>query len=287
VLGAIPWTTPETATYNVSQGDTVGTGTLQVLAGTDSLVFIQRYEVPDNDVTDEITAETDAETLRPVKVDRLTTDPDFERDCIATYGEGSVTVVQTDEDDEHSSEVNVPNTHYDSWTDLFLWRTIDFKEGFETRYADVLSCNPRESEVITMVLEVKGVEHVTVPAGSFEVWHLKVSRTARTRTLVQHRRLARPREIRQRPADVRADLRGLSASLPARSQEARTSGRAGDEHEAPSASHSGGWRRTARWGALLPIGTDGIQPALTHVCDLLFIWRPRGIVARRQERLLA
>jgi hypothetical protein len=69
----------------------------------------------------------------------------------------------------------VPNTHYDSWTDLFLWRTIDFKEGFETRYADVLSCNPRESEVITMVLEVKGVEHVTVPAGSFEVWHLEVS----------------------------------------------------------------------------------------------------------------
>ena len=26
-----------------------------------------------------------------------------------------------------------------------------------------------------MVLEVKGVEHVTVPAGSFEVWHLEVS----------------------------------------------------------------------------------------------------------------
>lgn len=175
VLGAIPWTTPETATYNVTQGDTVGKGTLQVLAGVDSLVFIQKYEVPDNDVTDEITAVTDAETLRPVNVDRVTTDPDFERDCTATYGGGLVTVVQTDEDDEHTSEVNVPNTHYDSWTDLFLWRTIDFQEGFTTRYADVLSCNPRESEVITMALEVKGLEHVTVPAGSFEVWHLEIS----------------------------------------------------------------------------------------------------------------
>ncbi len=71
VLGAIPWTTPETATYNVTQGDTVGKGTLQILAGVDSLVFIQKFEVPDNDVTDEITAETDAETLRPVKVDRV------------------------------------------------------------------------------------------------------------------------------------------------------------------------------------------------------------------------
>ena len=175
VLGAIPWTTPETATYNVTQGDTVGTGELSILAGADSLVFIQKFEIPQNGVKDEITAETDRTTLRPLKVERVTTDPDFERDCVATYGDGSVTVVQTDEDKEHTADVGVPSTSYDSWTDLFLWRTIDFAEGFETRYADVLSCNPRESEVITIVLEVKGVEQVAVPAGSFEAWHLKVT----------------------------------------------------------------------------------------------------------------
>jgi hypothetical protein len=175
VLGSIPWTTPERAAYTVKQGDTTGTGELSILAGADSLVFIQKFEVPENGVADEITVETNAQTLRPVKVERVTTDPDFERDCLATYGDASVTVVQTDEDDEHTDEVSVPNTHYDSWTDLFLWRTIDFAEGYESRYADVLSCNPRESEVITMVLEVKGVEQVAVPAGSFEVWHLKIT----------------------------------------------------------------------------------------------------------------
>lgn len=175
VLGAIPWTAPETATYNIRQGDTVGTGTFQILEGADSLVFIQSFEVRENDVTDEVTVEVDPETLRPAKVQRVTTDPDFKRDCTAEYADGKVTVVQKDEDDENTDEVSVPTTHYDSWTDLFLWRTIDFSEGFETRYADVLSCNPRESEVITMELEVTGVEHVTVPAGSFEVWHLRVS----------------------------------------------------------------------------------------------------------------
>jgi hypothetical protein len=175
VLGSIPWTAPERATYNITQGDTVGRGTFQILEGADSTVFIQSFEVPDNDVTDEITAEADSRTLRPVKVERVTTDPDFQRDCTATYGEGSVTVVQKDEEDEHTEEINVPTTHYDSWTDLFLWRTIDFSEGFSTRYADVLSCNPRGSEVITMELEVKGVENVTVPAGSFEVWRLKIT----------------------------------------------------------------------------------------------------------------
>jgi len=174
VLGSIPWTTPETATYNVRQGDTVGKGTFQILEGVDSLVFIQNYDIRDNEVTDEITAEADPETLRPVRVRRVTTDPDFKRDCTATYAGGTVTVVQKDEGDENTAEVSVPSTHYDSWTDIFLWRTIEFKEGFETRYADVLSCNPRESEVITVSLEVKGVEHVTVPAGSIEVWHLKI-----------------------------------------------------------------------------------------------------------------
>lgn len=176
VLGTIPWAAPETATYNISQGDTVGKARFQILAGTESFVFIQKFDIPDNQVTDEITVEADAGTLAPVRVDRTTVDidPDINRTCEATYGQGQVTVVQKDEDDESTDEISVPSTHYDSWTDLFLWRTIDFKEGFETRYSDVLSCNPRESEVITVSLEVKGLETVTVPAGSFSVWHLKV-----------------------------------------------------------------------------------------------------------------
>lgn len=174
VLGAIPWTTPETARYNIRQGDTTGTGELSILAGQDTLVFVQNFAVPENNVTDEITAQTDPKTLRPIKVQRVIKDPDFQRECIATYSNGAVTVLQRDENDEHTDQLSLPTTHYDSWTDLFLWRTLDFSEGYTTRYADVLSCNPRQSEVITMVLEVKGIEQVTVPAGLFEAWHLKI-----------------------------------------------------------------------------------------------------------------
>ena len=176
VLGAIPWTTPEIATYNISQGDTTGEATFQVLDGTESFVFSQKFDIPDNQVTDEITVEAALETLAPLRVDRTTVDvdPDINRTCQATYSDGKVAVVQKDEDNENTEEVSVPTVHYDSWADLFLWRTIDFKEGFETRYSDVLSCNPRKSEVITVSLEVKGIERVTVPAGSFEAWHLRI-----------------------------------------------------------------------------------------------------------------
>lgn len=174
VLGAVPWTTPETATYNITQGNTHATGEFKILDGDGTVLLIQNYQVPDNDVTDEITVEADPQTLRPAKVERVTTDPDFQRQCTATYNDGAVTVVQKDENDENTDQLDVPTTRYDSWSDVFLWRTLNFSEGYNTRYSDVLSCNPRGSEVITMELEVKGIERVTVPAGSFETWHLKI-----------------------------------------------------------------------------------------------------------------
>jgi len=174
VLGTIPWTTPETATYNVTQGNTRATGQFKILDGDGTILLIQSYDVPENNVTDEITVEADPRNLRPARVERLTIDPAFQRQCTATYNNGTVTVVQKDENDENTQQVNVPTTHYDSWSDIFLWRTLDFAQGYSTRYSDVLSCNPRGSEVITMELEVKGIERVTVPAGSFETWHLKI-----------------------------------------------------------------------------------------------------------------
>ena len=176
VLGTIPWTSPEQATYSVSQGDTTGTGTFSILAGDNSLVFNQKFDIPANQVTDEVTVETDPTTLAPIKVDRTTVDvdPDINRTCEATYGDGNVTVLQKEKDQKHTDTVSVPTTHYDAWTDLFLWRTLNFSEGFRTRYTDVLSCNPRKSEVITVVLEVKGRESVTLPSGAYQAWHLKV-----------------------------------------------------------------------------------------------------------------
>jgi len=176
VLGTIPWTAPEQATYSVSQGDTMGTGTFSILAGDNSLVFNQKFDIPANQVTDEVTVETDPTTLAPIKVDRTTVDvdPDINRTCEATYGDGNVTVLQKEKDQKHTDTVSVPTTHYDAWTDLFLWRTLNFSEGFRTRYTDVLSCNPRKSEVITVVLEVKGRESVTLPSGAYQAWHLKV-----------------------------------------------------------------------------------------------------------------
>jgi hypothetical protein len=182
VLGEIPWRDGETAVYRVLDGDEeIGSAGLSIgcngasgaLAGT--CVFAQAFEFPDRDITDEVLAVADVATLKPRRVTRTVDGPDGKRTWEATYDGSAVTVEQADENDERTDELDVPQDHYDTWTDLFLWRTIDFKEGFQTRYADVLSCNPRESEVITMVLEVKGVERVTVPAGSFEAWRLKIS----------------------------------------------------------------------------------------------------------------
>jgi hypothetical protein len=91
-----------------------------------------------------------------------------------------VTVHQSDEDDERTDTLAVPLTSYDTWTDLFLWRTIDFREGFEVKYLGVVSADFKKPEVITISLEVSGLEAVEVPAGSFNAWKLEIRSGGRT-----------------------------------------------------------------------------------------------------------
>ena len=68
----------------------------------------------------------------------------------------------------------MPTRSYDSWTDVFLWRTIDFRDGYEASYSDVLSATLARPQVISQTVRVKGKETVIVPAGTFEAWRLEI-----------------------------------------------------------------------------------------------------------------
>jgi len=73
--------------------------------------------------------------------------------------------------------MSVPEHSYDNDSSLWLWRTIDFKEDYESAYITLIT-NRRSRQ--TVVLAVTGKESVTVPAGTFDAWRLEV-RTANAR----------------------------------------------------------------------------------------------------------
>jgi hypothetical protein len=66
----------------------------------------------------------------------------------------------------------VPEHAYDNDTSLFLWRTLPFADGYEASYVTIITNRRNRQDV---VLNVRGKETVTVPAGTFECWRLEIS----------------------------------------------------------------------------------------------------------------
>jgi hypothetical protein len=174
ILSTIPWRAPEQARYRLLDGGEVqGSGVLVIESQDGEFSFRQEFE--SEEFRDKTVAVADGGTLQPKSVQRVIEGPDGERSWEVTYEGGIATVVQRSQDDERRDEVTVPTRSYDSWTDVFLWRTIDFRAGYEATYVDVLSATLAKPGVISQKLRVTGRETIVVPAGTFEAWRLEIT----------------------------------------------------------------------------------------------------------------
>ena len=106
--------------------------------------------------------------------------PNGRRTCEAAYASGKVTAKVTGQDGEHTDVLDLPQIFYDSWTDLFLWRTIDFKDGFETEYGDILACTVDKAQKQNITLKVLQQESITTPLGRYDTWHLEIDSSGST-----------------------------------------------------------------------------------------------------------
>jgi hypothetical protein len=182
LLVDIPWTVPEITTYKLfNDEEEIGSAELSIEAGSEGENnFKQSFEFPSRHISDEVVAAAGADSLAPDTVTRVVVSPDGRRTWDVTYGASSVTVVQEDEDDERTDTIDIPSTSYDTWTDLFLWRTIEFQEDYEVKYAAVVTADFAKPDVISIVLKVTGLETVTVPAGTYQAWRLEIRSGGRT-----------------------------------------------------------------------------------------------------------
>ena len=173
VVSSIPWEASEEARYRLMDGDEVkGSAIFRIESRNGEVGFIQEFE--SEDFSDKVEAVADSETMQPRSVQRVVSGPEGARRWQVEYQDSIAFVVQRTEDDDRRDEITVPTRSYDSWTDVFLWRTIDFREGFEATYADVLSATLAKPQVISQTLKVTGKETVEVPAGTFETWRLEI-----------------------------------------------------------------------------------------------------------------
>jgi len=173
IVSDIPWPASEQARYRLMDGDKdKGSGVLTIDSQGGRVTFRQAFE--SEEFQDEVVAVTLAATMQPQSVQRVIDGPDGERRWEVLYEGGGAKVVQNSEDDERQDNLSVPTRSYDSWTDVFLWRTMDFRDGYEASYADVLSATLARPQVISQTVRVSGKETVEVPAGTFEAWRLEI-----------------------------------------------------------------------------------------------------------------
>lgn len=175
IVTEIPWTAPETNTYRVldDDGEEVGTVELSIEQDGDELTLRQDFDFPELEFTNEAEVVVDSQELQPRASTYQVAGPEGVASCEAEYEPRRVSVHNVREDGEHDETLTVPPVTYDSWSDLFLWRTIDFTPGYEVEYTDVVACQvPAPPARLPVKLEVREPEEVVVPAGSYDAFRV-------------------------------------------------------------------------------------------------------------------
>ncbi|HVP05263.1 MAG TPA: DUF3108 domain-containing protein [Dehalococcoidia bacterium] len=177
IVSAVPWGGPETAHYRVLDSKDTEVGTLELSidnGATGELLFHQYFDFPGKGFTNDAKVTVDKTTLLPKTSAFKIVGPQGNFECTATYDNGQFKAHRVGEDGERDDTVTIPRLAYDSWGDLFVWRTIDFRTGYDVEYTDVLSCTLAKADRIPVKLKLDEQEQVSVPAGDFQAWHLKI-----------------------------------------------------------------------------------------------------------------
>lgn len=183
IVSTIPWDEPESSTYRIlDDDDEVGTAEFTIEDGPELglLLFTQHFDFPERGFVNDARVIASAGELRPTFANYVIEGPDGELRCEAAYEDTEVSVHRVGEDTDRTDTLDIPDIAYDSWSDLFLWRTIAFAEDFETDYADILSCTLDNTQKQQVELKVVEQERVTVPAGEFDTWHLEIGSGGKT-----------------------------------------------------------------------------------------------------------
>ncbi|PFG74446.1 DUF3108 domain-containing protein [Tepidiforma thermophila] len=127
-------------------------------------------------------ATVEAQTLEPISSTRVQTDAEKNRriSFTATYAYPVVKfeandngkVRQTERDLPRATEKNPDPAYYDDESMLWLVRGIDLQTGYEGTYRNVSAAT---GAVFDVRLRVEGEEEVTVPAGTFRTWKVRIS----------------------------------------------------------------------------------------------------------------
>lgn len=172
VVAGVPWPDRETIRYRMvdDDGNDVGEATLSI--ERNGAVYVLRSWFDSGRTTDDSEVRVDAATLKPLRVSRTIVSEDETTEFTAIYRPEDDVVELTEKTggDQRTNPLRLPDHYYDNETSLFLWRAIEFRDGYEGAYNAVLSTQRR---TVPVTLRVSGPERVETPAGPFDAWRVE------------------------------------------------------------------------------------------------------------------
>ena len=178
VVFSIPWTVGEESSYRIvdDDGEALGSGVLRIEEREDGLRLVQEYE--NAEFTDRMVVVAQADTLKPIAVERVITGDEGVLRIEGRYFEGSVeverTAIEDGKEERRTDRLDVPAHTYDSASSVFLWRTMRLEEDFRAAYNNLAAAVVGKPQRLRVTTHVTGRETVDVPAGTFEAWRVEI-----------------------------------------------------------------------------------------------------------------
>jgi hypothetical protein len=177
------WADGEKSTYLVVQGkDTVGISVYQIRkkdydktkAYQIEVKLSSEYQGRKN--TDNVILLVNQKDLKPLKLERTISVETDTYSFSALYGKEKVKIKAKTPQGEKQTDIDNPQDGYDNEEVIMLLRTLPFKVGYKTTFTDVAVAGLIS---IPLDVEVVSLDTVTVPAGKFSCYKVKMKFTGR------------------------------------------------------------------------------------------------------------
>ena len=180
IVRQVPFPDAESATYELTDddGEPEGSGTLGLIRRDDGYRLVQDFA--DEDGNSDCWEVGVDEAIKPREVFRhIVRIDDGEEDSVeitATYLEETVESEFAAGGESKTEEGDLPRNYYDSLTEVFLLRTLDFVENEEFAFNAVFTARPDGRDIADdeTIFEIEGQEIIEVPAGEYETWRIRI-----------------------------------------------------------------------------------------------------------------
>ena len=177
VFNAAPWQAGEVSTYQITgrDGQAAGSARYEMIAGGEHVAptdWTIRRTVETADGTEEVAVEVEAEGLRPLFSSFIRKTTQGELTLLANYNQGEINLESTSEQGIKSYETaSVPSDVRDQRALLQLVRALPLAADYATKINAYL---PVSNLYEPMDVQVVKSEQVTVPAGEFSTWLVRM-----------------------------------------------------------------------------------------------------------------